>query len=497
MSNLSELLPSGGGQNVRSFVASGTLSNGQTVSLKTDGKVEASIATSQASTGEGTFAAVNIWDGNNVLTISSVYDINANRVVQFYADSSNTQYCTGVVSTPTASGLTSFGTPVVINTADSDFITAVYHVAAQKSVVAYRDGGASNYGKCHVITVNPSNNSLTFGAEGSLISDSTYGISGTYDSTNEKVVFAMQNANGNSGNVVVGTISGTSITFGNTQSFGETGGAGQVARHTSCVYDSNSNTVTIFYSRNDQSNKLYATVSQVSGTTLNMGSDILVDNSFGVQNANITSVADTNSNKIVVFYASATNGNGYGVVGTPSYPSATFGTPVRYNPSVSVTDSLSSAFDSTENKIVVMYRNSTGDQPHVSAGTVNGTSITFATGFQLTTTKGVCNSLIFVSPINKFVASFRDGASPYYGKYILYNTASNNTSNFIGITGQAISDTATGNVDMLGGINSQQTSLVIGSKYYVQSDGTLGTTVTSTFAGQAVSATTLNIRDLT
>ena len=223
MSNLSELLPSGGGQNVGSFVASGTLTNGQTVSLTTDGKVEASANTSEASTGEGTFAAVNVWDGNNALTISSVYDINANRVVQFYSDNRSsigiTQYCTGVVSTPTASGLTNFGTPVVINTADSDFITAVYHVAAQKSVVAYRDGGASNYGKCHVITVDPSNNSLTFGAEGSLSSDSTYGISSTYDSTNEKVVFAFQNANGDNGNVRVGTISGTGITFWNRQNF--------------------------------------------------------------------------------------------------------------------------------------------------------------------------------------------------------------------------------------------------------------------------------------
>ena len=80
---------------------------------------------------------------------------------------------------------------------------------------------------------------------------------------------------------------------------------------------------------------------------------------------------------------------------------------------------------------------------------------------------------------------------------LVYQSVGTNSANFIGITGQAISDTATGNVDMLGGINSQQTSLVIGSKYYVQSDGTLGTTVTSIFAGQAVSATTLNIRDLT
>ena len=44
MSNLSELLPSGGGQNVGSFEASGTIANGKAVSLKSDGKVEA-IAT--------------------------------------------------------------------------------------------------------------------------------------------------------------------------------------------------------------------------------------------------------------------------------------------------------------------------------------------------------------------------------------------------------------------------------------------------------------------
>ena len=41
MSNLSELLPTGGGQNAVDFVASGTLSSGQTVALQSDGTVEA------------------------------------------------------------------------------------------------------------------------------------------------------------------------------------------------------------------------------------------------------------------------------------------------------------------------------------------------------------------------------------------------------------------------------------------------------------------------
>ncbi len=41
MSTLSELIPSGGTQNNIEFVAQGTLANGQTVALRSDGKVEA------------------------------------------------------------------------------------------------------------------------------------------------------------------------------------------------------------------------------------------------------------------------------------------------------------------------------------------------------------------------------------------------------------------------------------------------------------------------
>ncbi|MGI9555809.1 MAG: hypothetical protein ACR2M9_03030, partial [Cyanophyceae cyanobacterium] len=320
MSNLSELLPSGGGQNVGSFVASGTITNGQLVGLRADGKVEAITATTEAATTEANFTSASLWTGGNQSTLAAVYDVNADRVVQFYAsERTGTQYCTGVVSTPTASGLTSFGTPVVINTSDSDYISAVYHVAAQKSVVGYRDGGASNYGRCRVITVDPSDNSLTFGTENNFSTDPCYGISSTYDSTNEKVVFTFQNTTGDFGNAAIGTISGTSISFGSVGVFGNISGTGQVNTWTSCVYEANSNTVTIFFARKDQSNHLYCVVGQVSGTGINLSSEILVDNSFGVQNANLTSVADTNSNKIVVFYSSATNGNGYGLVGTPSY----------------------------------------------------------------------------------------------------------------------------------------------------------------------------------
>ena len=70
---------------------------------------------------------------------------------------------------------------------------------------------------------------------------------------------------------------------------------------------------------------------------------------------------------------------------------------------------------------------------------------------------------------------------------------------FIGLAADAISDTATGNINVKGGINEAQSSLTIGSDYYVQSDGTISTTSTSPAVkiGQAITATTINMMDLT
>ncbi len=68
-------------------------------------------------------------------------------------------------------------------------------------------------------------------------------------------------------------------------------------------------------------------------------------------------------------------------------------------------------------------------------------------------------------------------------------------SNFIGLAAQAISDGATGEINTLGSINESQSSLTIGSDYYVQSNGSLSTTVTSTKVGQAISATTINMKN--
>ena len=87
------------------------------------------------------------------------------------------------------------------------------------------------------------------------------------------------------------------------------------------------------------------------------------------------------------------------------------------------------------------------------------------------------------------------------GEAITYSPAFTNltATNFIGLADAAISDTATGKINVKGSINSKQSSLTIGSDYYVQADGSVSTTSTSPAVkiGQAVTATTINLMDLT
>tara|TARA_R100000149_G_C5844787_1_gene115526 strand:+ start:129 stop:956 length:828 start_codon:yes stop_codon:yes gene_type:complete len=85
------------------------------------------------------------------------------------------------------------------------------------------------------------------------------------------------------------------------------------------------------------------------------------------------------------------------------------------------------------------------------------------------------------------------------GQVQLGQFASGNVADFIGLADAAISDTATGKINVKGSINSKQSSLTIGSDYYVQNDGSISTTSTSPAVkiGRAVTATTINMMDLT
>ena len=380
------------------------------------------------------------------LAISSVFDTNLNKVVVFYSDYGNSQYGTAAVGTISA-GVISFGTPVVFNSADISSTAAAFDSSANKSVIAYRDGGASNQGKAIVGTV--SGTSISFGAEATFNAASTTNIGSTFDSTANKVVIAFRDdGNSDYGTAIVGTVSGTSVSFGSETVFETT----QTSYH-SLAYDPDENKTVLNYRHDGGSGYGKSRVGTVSGTSISFGTAVTFN---AASTSFVSSVYDTAQNKTVIAYANANAGTG--IVGTVSGTSISFGTPAVFL--ATSTGNITTAFDSTANKVVVAYSESvTTFDGFSSVGTVSGTDISFAAGTKFSGETSYSDSdVTYDSTANKVVFSFRNGTP-----------------------GTAVVGTLSGG------------AFTPNTNYYVQTDGSLSTTVSSVLAGKALSSTSINL----
>ncbi len=478
MSNLSDLLPTGGGQNAVDFVASGTLGSGVTVVLNNDGTVSVVAEVPQA------LGSPTAFDNSLTYYNTATFDSASNKVVIAYRDSGNSNYGTAVVGTVSGTSI-SFGTPVVFEIADTRWTSATFDSAAGKVVIAYQDFGNSGYGTAIVGTV--SGTSISFGTPAVFESASTTYIAATFDSALNKVVIAyVDGGNSYYGTAIVGTVSGTSISFGSAVVFKSAG-----ITFMGSIFDSTNNKVVIAY--RDDSNSSYGTaiVGTVSGTSISFGSEVVFSNSSTDQPA---FAYDSTSNKVVIAYKDFGN-SGYGtaIVGTVSGTSISFGTAVIF--ANSGTSRLSPTFDSAANKTVIAYQDEGGlNYGKLVVGTVTNDTIAFGAETVFDSVSTSHFGATFDSVANKVVIVYK-GAS--FGTGIVFTTPSSNNTSFIGITDQAIADGASGPVNVYGGINEAQSGLTIGSDYYVQADGSIATTVSDVKIGQAISATTINIRDLT
>jgi len=419
-----------------------------------------------------------VFEAANSRSISSSFDSSNNKVVVAYKDEGNSSYGTAIVGTVSGNSI-SFGSAVVFESAETDYISVSFDSSNNKVVIAYRDRGNSNYGTAIVGTV--SSTSISFGTPVVFESaDSTY-ISSTFDSNSNKVVIAYADGGNSSyGTAIVGTVSGTNISFGSATAFNS--GA---TTFSSTSFDSSNNKVVIAYSDGGNSSYGTAIVGTVSGTSISFGSEVVFEAAEAQQ---IGSTFDSSSNKVVVAYQD--NGNsGYGnaVVGTVSGTGISFGTAVIFETARSNNSSVT--FDTSSNKVVIAYQD-VGNSNYGTfiSGTVSGTSISFGTAVVFEAANSDTFGATFDSNSNKVVIAYRDTANSNYGTGIVVQTASTNR-------GQVPSGTqATTNI--IGSVSSNQNALTAGQSYFVQTDGTIGTTAAdpSVFAGTAISATKLIVK---
>lgn len=497
MSNLSELLPSGGGQNVGSFVASGTLSNGQTVALKTDGTVEA-VGTSSAAMSSG----FNV-DADQPATQSAVYVSSVDRVAVMYMNQITT-YPEAVIGQITGSSI-SFGTPQVISTnIQSVDCCGIYDENADRLVLFATRNTYDYVGVVGTVTGGASNTS-SWGAlqTGGSLSWLVKARDAVYMPDVQKCLLIVRE---NAGNGELKASSSTinpstnTITWNSLLSIDSTNGPGYTTYGVGITYDSVYGVAILVYN-NGYSTTLKAVQVDVSSNgTITKGTTRTLSNSGYYDNVTIDFDSKTGKCGLVAEYS-----NVLMIFGVYSSSATTLaqGSNGPYSLGAIGAGNVEGRIKSNgNNEFIYAYQyNASGTQkPNYWTLNIdsNNDLINTSSSIDFGTAGGNGEyAIAYDTTAQKFVIVFYSVTTTDKNQAHLYNFTTTNVANFIGITGQAISDTATGNVDMLGGINSQQTSLTIGSKYYVQDNGTLGTTVTSTFAGQAISATTLNIRDLT
>ena len=489
MSNLSELLPTGGGQNAVDFVASGTLGSGQTVILKADGTVEA-VSGVSASQAVGTSQTTTA----NPRVMSSAYDSAQEKTVIVYADSNNSSYGTAVVVTTTGSTV-SLGTPQVFESFNigggSRPTATVYDENSGKIVICYIqvNSGIGVY-NAKAIVGTVSGTSISFGSSVNVsTSNNIHYLSAAYDSINNKVVVCYRDENnGNRGESKVGTVSGNSISFGGVTVFSST-----TTRNMSMAFDANTGKIVIGYRASNN----YGTsiVGTVGGTSIGFGSPVVFNS--GTTSTIATSYDSTN-NKVVIAYQKA-DGTSYGAakVGTVSGTSISFGTEAVFS-TTALYSLTGNSFDINSGKVIIAYGTTTAYTEKAICGLVSGTGISFTDAvIDLPNSGGngvtvTYDASALISVVGLQATSTNLGVATIQPAY-----SSTNVADFIGITAEAISDTATGAVNVYGGINEAQTGLTIGSDYYVQDDGSLSTATSTVKAGQAISATTINMMDLT
>ena len=434
-----------------------------------------------------------VFESASTLYVASAYDANAQKVVIAYHDNPDSQKGKAVVGTVSSNAI-SFGSPVVWASSGtaSNYIAMTYDANAQKVVIVYADANNSNYGTAVVGTV--SGTSISYGTPAVFESASVQDTSIVYDSNAQKVVIAYRD-NGNSyyGTAIVGTVSSTSISFGSAAVF-----ESDTVVYVSAAYDTNAQKTVITFQDTNDSAQGKAIVATVSGTSVSFGSVVVFETG---QTREISAIYDSSAQKIVIAYQDYSNsGRGTAIIGTVSDTSISFGTAVVFD--TDNIEGVGAVYDATAQKVVIGYKNtSNSDYGEIVSGTVSGTSITF-------NSPSVFNSggSSYIKPAHdsnagKVVVGFRDSGNSSYGTALVFQTpytAANLTSeNYIGITDRAYTDGQDATVAVVGCIDRNQTGLTAGQQYFVQGDGTLALTAgsPSVLAGTAISATELVVKE--
>jgi len=246
-----------------------------------------------------------------------------------------------------------------------NYAADVAELSSTGFVVVYRDPTDSNHGSVKVATV--SGTDITFGPRHEFLAGSAEVPAVCALSATAIVVGFRDGGVDNHGKVVVGTVSGTDVTFGSKyEYYGSTLGPSQ------SLAALDSSHFIVCYLHSDDNG--YGRVGHVAGTAVSFGSE---DAFHTATTSRIQAASLSASSVAVCFRDAAASSQGRIVAGTVSGTTVSFGSEHTFV-SRTVSHLGICALDST--RFVVTYSDQNGDDSYpgrARVGTVSGTDVTF------------------------------------------------------------------------------------------------------------------------
>jgi len=469
---------------------------------------------------DGNSGSKVVFESAHTAYMAATYDSNSDRVVINYQDKGNSNYGTAVVGAVSGTSV-SFGTPVVYNSGTTNYQASTFDSNSNKVVILYQDGGNGEKYTAIVGTVDSSDNSISFGSEVAVSAGGARSQDGeniAFDTNSNKVLVAYRD-NADSGflKLVVGTVSGTSISFGTILDSGINNAS---ADYIAIAFNPDRNKFGVAFQRSHPVRDIAILEATISGTSVTVGSPMSVNSNASTfvsgSNGLATSIGlayDTNVDKFLVAYNDDDNGNdgasqvltapfqetnltastseGYiGLSNSCSFHGATETYTVTVasgalyggggtgnvfylnglsNPPIQLLRGHTYIFDQADssNSGHPLHFKNTGGSQYTSGVTVTGTA--GQAGAKVT----------IVVPIDA------TEPSQYY-----CTSHGNGMGNLVTI------EESFAEIDVVGTVNKHQSGLTAGQTYFVQTDGTLGTSADSpsVVAGTAISATEIIVK---
>jgi hypothetical protein len=480
-----------GGGGTLDFTADGAISAGDVVVLNSDGTVSTVTQTSTPLS-QATSGSITSPSGSDYLTnTQGIYDSTNQQVI--FAGGHSSGYVGYVTGTVGSGNTITLGTLTVISAMPGGISgnrNGIAYDPVNNKVVILASQGSSG---SQVIAGTPSSGSISFGSKVTVSGEmrrEDYSICFEPDSS-KFVVFYNNTTAGFYAYAYTVSLSGTTITTG-TPIRVSSNGTNTNSNFANVIYDENINKLIFVYSDAFGDKYVYGTI---SGSSISVtGENYLTTQWSNMYNKWLS--FDSSTNQVLYTYRSGTTTYARAFAFTSS--SRSYGSEVTVATSAYGLANYH-AYDSTNNNYPIVYQSNSSPYPwYIIVATVSGTTVSLNTAQQLSSG---------LSADMKYHAVVPDAST---GKVVTYAaipstsngpivsttaTLSSDNDDWIGISTEAIADTATGTVTVIGGVNDQQSGLTVGSVYYVGNDGSLSTSTSGVKIGKALAATDLLITE--